>query len=100
MKTTFSTLFILLVLLASFGHAHAHAHDDVEIKGFINVESHIDVAELPLDNNNGDALLSDNTLFTASTWGSAFTTEANVSVASKPVFAYSIRAPPASSFIS
>jgi len=96
-KTTFSTLFILLVLLASFGHAHAD--DDVEINGFVSVESHVDIADFPLD-NEGDLLLTDNSLFTTTSWITNHTTEAQYSVAAKPLQAYSIRAPPVSSFIS
>jgi hypothetical protein len=96
-KTTFSTLFILLVLLASM--SHAHADNDVEIKGVVSVESHIDIADVPLD-NEGDVLLTDDSLFTATSWSSLHTTETQYSVAAKPLTAYSIRAPPASSFIS
>ena len=97
MKTTFSTLLILLVVLASFGHAHAD--DDVEIIGLISVESHVDIADFPLD-NDGDVLLTDDSLFTATSWLTNHTIEIQHSVAAKPLQAYSIRAPPVSPFIS
>ena len=92
-------LFILLVLLASLSNAHSYDKFDVEIKGVVSVESHIDIADFPLD-NEGDELLTKLTSFKTSLWGDNNVAESNYSVFSQPLTAYSIRAPPVSSFIS